>query len=1026
MKVRGRLATTTVALLLAAADVRAKEGSRLVTAEMRANAVENAKKHDWARAEQKMAVALAAPWLKLSDDELWDLVTSQELPRDVHTNKLAGCPKCGKGIASHGNYPWKYDFWQKPWKLTCPNCNETYPKNDFHAFYKTALDEHGMFRKKLGDRSLLFNAEHPDPKDPLHKLYVDDGYGMLDGKGNRHGMIPCYVHWAHTRMVAWEALPKLARAYTLTDDRRYAHKAAVLLDRLADVYPEMDYLALVTKLGYKGDPDYSRQNGRLWYRTWENNVATNMARAYDWIYDGIQSDGELASFCSAKSKKHQLGDKGSIEAICRHIEDHVLLEILKSVKDGRIWGNSGMHQLTLATAAIALDRPPVTEEWLDYLFNPLFPEHVGKLYPNKPEVRESLRDSLPFVLVQKLTRDGIGGECGRYGIGWTRRFIELAETMAKYPAYPRHDLVKQFPKLKQCFLVEPRLNCLDAALPPVGDSGSTGLWSRAGEVSTFMRGFRLCGDPRMARLAWHYASGDTGKSMRGDVFQKGPEVLCQRIKELAQVKPLKLRCDHLGRYGQAVVQTDNPANGRALWIYYGRVGHSHADALNIGLYAKNIDMLPDLGYPEYTGPWPKRHAWTANTISHETLIINDRKSGRGGKISLFAVQPPLRVIDVSSKTAYPDVDTYRRTVALIEVSDDDSYVVDLFRAPGGRNHRLSYHGPGSAVTLKGLAIRKQAKGTFAGEDVKFGEFFDGDESLKGSWKYHWHYRGSGFMYLYDVERSPGPVGSPFTVDWKAEDLRGRIREGHEPHLRLHALTPCDELALASGDPPQNKKGNPRRLRYLIQSRLGENMQSQFVNVLEPYDKTPFIRRVRRLPVKHDTDPNSVVALAVELEDGTTDIVIGYEEPTRVQVGGDVLLEGQFGPVRLFQDRVRCMRMCSATRLKAKGIELTSPAAAYAGKVTKVDVSDPLDNRVFLEPALPENARLVGQTIHFKNDLPWDTTYDIKAMGPGWVSTGDITIVAGFKNPKDFSAGYKYHVNPGDEYVVPTSAGLDRP
>ena len=73
------------------------------------------------------------------------------------------------------------------------------------------------------------------------------------------------------------------------------------------------------------------------------------------------------------------------------------------------------------------------------------------------------------------------------------------------------------------------------------------------------------------------------------------------------------------------------------------------------------------------------------------------------------------------------------------------------------------------------------------------------------------------------------------MDWRVEDTRNRIPEGSEPHLRLHALTPADEVALASGDPPQNKSGNPRRLRYLIQSRLGEDMSSQFVTVLEPYD-----------------------------------------------------------------------------------------------------------------------------------------------------------------------------------------------
>ena len=39
-------------------------------------------------------------------------------------------------------------------------------------------------------------------------------------------------------------IASLARAYTLTDDPVYAHKCGVLLARLADVYPEMDFWPL--------------------------------------------------------------------------------------------------------------------------------------------------------------------------------------------------------------------------------------------------------------------------------------------------------------------------------------------------------------------------------------------------------------------------------------------------------------------------------------------------------------------------------------------------------------------------------------------------------------------------------------------------------------------------------------------------------------------------------------------------------------------------------------------------------------
>jgi len=1010
-------------MLCVASGARAKQCSRLVTAEMRANALLNVRKYAWAAEEQRKAVEAAQRWMEMSDDELWALIPSQELPRAaimasvMSSHKEIGCPQCGKGIEAYGS--WKVDFWNNPWKVKCPSCGEVYPKNDFYAFYKTALDEHGMFRRELGDRSLLFNAEHPDPNDPLHNIYVDDGYGMVDEKANKYFPIAYYVQWGLLRgAVSWHAhksttagiyggLVALSRAYTLTGDKVYAHKAAVLLDRIADVYPEMDFMPL-HKLGFAHSHGGSGR-GRIEGCLCENDVVWCMSHAYDEIYDGIQGDGELVKFCAGRSARYRLADRGSIEAICRHVEENLLLEMLRSYKDGRIDGNKARIR-NPAAAAIALDRGEITEEWLDYLFDPGFPH-------------EKYQNPVPQLAVDGLDRDGMGAMCGGYGLMQKNSLIDLAEILAAYPDYTKHNLVAEYPKLRQCFLIEPRLNLLDAAMSRLGDQGgAVGGWGRAGNAETFVRGYRLYEDPRMAVLAWHFSGGNVERlRLPDDIFEENPEALIAKIANVANADEFKLECDHLGRYGQAVLQTESREDGRALWIHYGYgLGHSHADSLNIGLFAHNVDMLPEMGYPEYTGAWPKRIGWTSHTISHNTLMANDTMSGHspGGKINLFAVQPPLRVMDVSSKTAYEGLETYRRSVAMVDISDSDSYVFDVFRARGGENHRLLYHSLAGAATVNGVELLKQAGGTFAGEDVAFGEFYDGP--------CNWDYQGSGFMYLYDVERSARVVDNHYTVDWKIEDRLKRVAEGHEPHLRLHALTECDEVALGSGKPPKpGKTYNPECLRCLIQSRLGENMESQFVTVLEPYDTTPFIRQVCKLQVEHEADPNSVAAVVVELADGTTDILINCEQRTQVQAEQGIEFDGQLGMIRLVNGTVKLMRMSNATLLKLGEVELKADVAAYEGTVTAIDAGDPINNTVSLDPPLPQDPELVGKVIHFHNDLPLDTSYDIKAVTAGGISTGDITIIRGFKNNNDFSAGYEYLVNPADSYSVPCHYSLER-
>lgn len=998
---------------MGAQEADAKTASRFVTAEMRANAQANAEKYDWAAARRDGVVKTAERWAEMSDDELWALITSQWLPRASNLNegvlykgKKPRCPNCGEDQVKHGQYSWKYDFWKQDWKVTCAECGETYPKNNFKAFYESALDEHGYFHRELGDQSLLFNTEHPDPKDPLHKFGVDDGYGMTDADGNIYHMVAYYNQWAQWRSI-YQGIAALSEAYALTGEQKYAHKCAVLLDRIADVYPEMDYRPL-HDMGFQHSQGGTGQ-GRVEGAIWESSAGQWYAKPYDVIFDGLTGDDELVTFLSGKAEAHGLKDKSSIGAICRHIEDDLVLEILKSVEDRRINGNIGMDHVCVAIAAIALDRKGETEKWLDWLFSSKFPAHG------------SGNSGVPWVLTEGLDRDGMGGECGGYGLIWVGRMIELARIMANYPDYTKHDMVRDYPKLKQAFFVQKRLNCLNSVLPCIGDSGSAGSWGRTGSASTSALGYKLFRDPRLAAQAWEFSAANMG-SLRDsdDIYAADPDAVINEISAIGQSDPGTLECDHFGRYGQAYVQTKYADNGRAAFIHYGyEKGHSHHDCLNIGIFAKHVSMIPDLGYPEFTGSWPKRGAWTSNTISHNTLQVDDGPSGYspGGRLDLFVDTAPLRVMNVHSDGVYDGkLDAYKRSVLLVDVSDDDSYVLDVFRASGGSKHRLSWHGAAQTASVEGLALTKQETGTFAGPDVEFGDL-SGD---KGS-----YYRSSGFSYMYDVERSNGAVDGGYTVDWKCEDLHGYITPGREPHLRLHALSACDEVAVTSGDPPQNKKGNLRRLRYVIQSRFGENLSSQYVNVLEPYDKVPFVKSVRRLTVKHSGDENSVAAVAVELVSGATDIHINCDKRTVVGVEGGIEFDGQIAMIRIVDGEPVMMKMINGTSLKYNGTEIMAATAAYEGKVTAIDASDPANNTVTLDPPLPADIDFTGQTIHFLNDQPLDTSYDVKSVDGATISTGDITIIGGFNDVNDYASGYRYLVNPGDGYFVPNVVTLSK-
>jgi len=468
-----------------------------------------------------------------------------------------------------------------------------------------------------------------------------------------------------------------------------------------------------------------------------------------------------------------------------------------------------------------------------------------------------------------------------------------------------------------------------------------------------------------------------------------------------------------------VLQTAKADYGTAAYLYYGRsIFHGHEDRLSFGIMSKHVVMNPDLAYPQYTGHWPKRIGWVSHTVSHNTVMVNDKgqKRGWGGKSELFEREGPVRLIIADGGDVYDNVSTYKRALSLIDVSHDDSYVLDVFWARGGSNHRMINNGAAPDVTCTNLALERQATGTYAGPDVAFGEFYDGPEN--------WDYDGSGFMYLYDVEK--GKAALPFTIDWDLVDKRGNIAEGKDPHLRMYCLSEVDEVAIASGDPPRNSPGNPDSLRYIMRSRFGDELQTQFVTVHEPYEAQPFIKNVMALPIASHQGQGFVAAVQVELADGHRDVMILAEQPG-VITAGDMTLDGRFGFVRLSPEGgVVFAKLVEGTSLAYGGFALSQSLAAFTGKLVSADDSDPDDVVLKLDRPLQDQGvsaqGLVGRYIIFDNAERSDASYEIMAVrDDNTISIGDMTLIERFVDPEQYDKGVVYNVVPGEAYRIHLSA-----
>lgn len=988
----------------------AKTASHIVTAEMRANALANVERYEWAKAQQERAINAARKYAEMLDEELWRMVPSQWVPRTAGIHTTAGCPNCGEElftvVAASIPDRYSYNHQARPWKLQCRNCQTAFPSNDYGAYYESGLDDRGEFDPDRADAALLFNPDHPDPADPDHRKWVDDGFGLTYGDETLT-FIAYYTFKLWRECIS--AARTLAYAYALTSDPLYAHKAGVLVDRFADIYPNIDY-SFVARNGW-GISDGGSRKGMIQGRIWETWTAEDLSYAYDVCYEAMLQDTELIAFTARMREQYPgLDAKPDAAALTQHIEDNLVTLFCEAVIDENIAGNVGMTQEAMGMSAIALDDPVKTERYLDWLFEP-----GGGM--------------IPTILVDLVTRDGPSFEGAPGYSTLTRSLIPVADLLRTYAGYDKHDLYRDYPKMKQVFMAAEAFRVLGSFTPAIGDSSKSQLYGETRfPVDELISGFRAYGGADLAQQIWHSAGNDVAQLEKQlDIFDEEPQKLIDDLVALKPPTPVKLRSVNNSGYGLAILQPEDADKGCAAFTYYGRTAgsHPHLDRLSLGIFFRTFVMNPDLGYPEYTGRWPKRHAWTKHTASHNTVLVNDRQQlpDWSGKTDLFIGGDLARLSIIDGGPVYENVITYRRATGLIDVPDTDSYVVDVFWVRGGSNHRMINNGSGQEVTHENLALVHQPTGTFAGPDIPFATPLKEPGVLDFAQEYHSE-NCAAFSYMYDVYRGNATSDSSW-VDWKIVRKDMSVPEDRSPHLRMYPLSEVDEIAITRGDPPHHRYPD-NYLRYVVRSRLGDDLESQFVTVLEPYEPDPFIASAHSLPLDSHDGEGFAAAVQVELLNGDRDITIIAENPGRITVAG-VTLEGQFGFIRLRGDQVVAARMARGTSLRYRDFELTTEYGELSGTLTGFDASDWRDNLLRLSTSVtPDGVRaeeLIGNYIIVRNSERSCGCYPIRDVRDNGmvISLGDKTLVERFVDPNDYEQGVVYNVAEGDEFMIATSA-----
>lgn len=238
----------------------------------------------------------------------------------------------------------------------------------------------------------------------------------------------------------------------------------------------------------------------------------------------------------------------------------------------------------------------------------------------------------------------------------------------------------------------------------------------------------------------------------------------------------------------------------------GTSSHSHFDALNLGLFAHDLPMICEQGYPLYTGGWPARWHWTSHTRSHATVTVDDacQQHCGEGRLLAFAGRGGVRMISAEAPCVYDNVSRYRRTVIAVEVTPEQTFVLDVFRVRGGRRHDYNVPVFFADWTAHGLDLRP-------GEDLYGG-------------------------YVTAVQASR--ADRPWRVDFA---IRSDFDAPVAGHLRIHGPASDATVMLGRGEARWGAE-DPRRLPYLILQRAndGAELDSTFLTLYEPYREAPFL------------------------------------------------------------------------------------------------------------------------------------------------------------------------------------------
>ena len=424
----------------------------------------------------------------------------------------------------------------------------------------------------------------------------------------------------------------------------------MLLDRITDLYPTF---------GLQGPGcDVRGPCCGRYVSTWHDacEEVRELALAYDQIRGGLGEAKDLVSFLSARAAQCGLENpKATITDIHRNIRERIFMDSLNNA--WKIKSNYPRREVALIVLEAVLG-------W--------------------PQNQEKVMGLIGPMIEQASAVDGVTGEKGLtvyscYTIAGLADFLALWDRAQ--PGFLT-DLLKRHPRLHDMFRFHIDTWCSAGGdpvrryYPQNGDSGSFGvpetrylgvnLPYRLPGVNRYLlqgldpwmytfllRMSQLTDDPAFVQAAY-ISNGDTADGMCQDLFADDPAGVEQWVRETIGKGGTEPKTGTINKqqWHMALLRAGSGAEARTVWLDYDAGdNHAHWDGMSLGLFAKGLDLMPDLGYPpvQYSGWSGPQFGWYKNTASHNTVVVDGKNQKIGaGTTTLWGEQQNSRLIRVDA------------------------------------------------------------------------------------------------------------------------------------------------------------------------------------------------------------------------------------------------------------------------------------------------------------------------------------------------------------------------------------------